>query len=99
MCVYLRTKFQVSSIILKSSRQEEVILPPPPPPSINKPLKNSRRLGLTGFFNTRLDNFSSLFCFRHPIPKRICSHIINKCVNAAMQLIMERVKYIRLVKI
>ena len=33
MCVYLRTKFQVSRIILTSFRQR-VILPPPPTPAL-----------------------------------------------------------------
>ena len=43
MCVYLRTKFQVSSIILTSFKQ--VILPPPTPPQ-NEALKSPPRLGL-----------------------------------------------------
>ena len=38
MCVYLRAKFEVSSIILTSFRQG-VILPPSPQPQ-NKPLKS-----------------------------------------------------------
>ena len=42
MGVYLRTKFQVSSIILMSFRQG-VILPLPPPQ--NEPLKSPPRLG------------------------------------------------------
>ena len=33
MSVYLRAKFEVSSIILTSFRQGGVILPPPPPTS------------------------------------------------------------------
>ena len=37
MCVYLRTKFQVSGVILTSFRQAGVILPPPPQ---NEPLKS-----------------------------------------------------------
>ena len=45
MCVYVRTKFQVSSIILTSFRRE-VILPTPPPPE-NEPLKAPPRLKLT----------------------------------------------------
>ena len=48
MCVYLRTKFQVSSIIITSFRQGEgVILTAPLPPPQNKPLKSPPRLGLT----------------------------------------------------
>ena len=48
MFVYLRTKFQVSKIILTSFRQGGgVILPPPPqPPPQNEPLKSPPRLGL-----------------------------------------------------
>ena len=50
MCVYLRTKFQVSSITLTSFSQVGgevvgVILPLPPPQ--NKPLKIPSRLGLS----------------------------------------------------
>ena len=51
MCVNLRTKFQVSCLILTSFRQG-VILPPPPlphPPPQNEPLKNPPRLGLNAF--------------------------------------------------
>ena len=47
MAVYLRVKFQVSSIILTSFRQGVgggVILLPPPPQ--NEPLKSPLRLGL-----------------------------------------------------
>ena len=43
MGVYLRAKFEVSSIILAGFRQG-VILPPPPPQ--NEPLKSPPRLGL-----------------------------------------------------
>ena len=42
MCVYLRTKFQASTVILTSFRQGGVILLPPQ----NEPLKSSSRLGL-----------------------------------------------------
>ena len=45
MCVYVRTKFQVSSIILTSFKQV-VIFPLPQ----NKPLKSSPRLGLKRLF-------------------------------------------------
>ena len=45
MCVYLLTKFQVSTIILTSFRQG-VISPLPPPSSQNEPLKSPLRLGL-----------------------------------------------------
>ena len=44
MGVYLRAKFEVSSIILTSFRQGGVILPPTPPQ--NEPLKSPPRLGL-----------------------------------------------------
>ena len=46
MVVYLRAKFEVSSIILTCFRQG-VILPTPPSPQ-NEPLKNPPRLGLNG---------------------------------------------------
>ena len=46
MCVYVRTKFQVSNIILTSFRGR-VILPTPPLPQ-NEPLKTPPRLRLTG---------------------------------------------------
>ena len=55
MSVYLRAKFEVSSIILTSFRQDGkgwgrggggVILPPPPPPPQSKPLKSPLRIGL-----------------------------------------------------
>ena len=53
MGVYLRAKFEVSSIILTSFRHEgEVVVlhppptPPTPPPPQNEPLKSPPRLGL-----------------------------------------------------
>ena len=45
MGVYLRAKFEVSSIILTSFRQGES----PPPPTQNAPLKIPPRSGLTQF--------------------------------------------------
>ena len=48
MGVYLRAKFEVSSIILTGFRRG-VILPPPPPPQ-NEPLKRPPRLGLSRSF-------------------------------------------------
>ena len=45
MSVYLRAKFEVSSIILTGFRQG-VILPPLPPPQ-NEPLRSPPRLGLS----------------------------------------------------
>ena len=42
MCVYLRAKCQVSSIILTSFRQDVILLPKPQ----NEPLKISPRLGI-----------------------------------------------------
>ena len=41
--VYLRSKFEVSSIILTRFRQVVLLAPPPP----NEPLKSPPRLGLT----------------------------------------------------
>ena len=46
--VYLRTKFQVSTIILTSFRRGQFSLPQ------NEPLKSSPRLGLTGSFRLLL---------------------------------------------
>ena len=53
MCVYLRVKFVVSSIILTSFRQGVILhlLPPPPPRphyalSQGEPLKSPPRLGI-----------------------------------------------------
>ena len=46
MDVYLRAKFEVSSIILTSFRQGGNFTPPPPPPQ-NKALKSPPRLGLS----------------------------------------------------
>ena len=51
--VYLRAKFEISSIILTSFRQG-VILPPPPPLPQNEPLKKPPRLGLMGIYNHNL---------------------------------------------
>ena len=42
MCVYLCTKFQVSSIILTSFRQGANFTPPPPPRQ-SEPLKSQPR--------------------------------------------------------
>ena len=46
MCVYLRAKFEVSSITLTSFRQEGNFTPPP---AQNQPLKSPPRLGLKLF--------------------------------------------------
>ena len=47
LCVYLCTKFQVSSIIITSFKQEGNFTPPPTPTTPrNKPLKSPPRLGL-----------------------------------------------------
>ena len=43
MCMYLRAKFEVSSIILTSFRQGGGIISPPLPPQ-NEPLKSPSRL-------------------------------------------------------
>ena len=45
MCMHLRTKFQVSSIILTSFRQWGKFIHPPP--TQNEPIKSPSRLGLT----------------------------------------------------
>ena len=51
MCVYLRAKFEVSSVVLTSFRQGGVlgegggVIPHPPQ---NEPLKSLSRLGLKG---------------------------------------------------
>ena len=47
MCVYLRVKFKVSSIILTSFRQGLILSPPPPPTHTprNETLKSLLRLG------------------------------------------------------
>ena len=52
MCVYVRTKFQVSSIILTSFREGEFYHPPPPhpPPPQNGPLRSPSGLGLKAYF-------------------------------------------------
>ena len=49
MAVYLRAKFEVSSIIVTDLRQGGVFYPPPPPAPTpqNEPLKSPPRLGLT----------------------------------------------------
>ena len=53
MGVYLRAKFEVSSMVLTSSRQGEgVILPHHPTPPQNEPLKSPLRLGLLGIIQT-----------------------------------------------
>ena len=46
MGVYLRAKFEVSSVIVTSFRQR-VILPSPPPPPQNRTLKSPPRSGLS----------------------------------------------------
>ena len=47
MCVYLRTKFQVASIILTSFRRGVISPPPPPPPPPqNESLKSLPRVRL-----------------------------------------------------
>ena len=51
MCVYLRTKFQVSSIILKSFRHGVILpltpAPSPPPPTAKSTLKKPTLIDLT----------------------------------------------------
>ena len=53
MFVYVRAKFQVSSIILTSFRRGSFTTPPPPPPQ-SKPLKSPPRSRLIVLSNDRL---------------------------------------------
>ena len=70
MDVYLRTKFEVSSIILSSFRQGVILLPPPPPAPRNEPLKSPPRLGLTdsliNYHLKCLRTFQEIFLFVNP---------------------------------
>ena len=50
MSVYLRAKFEVSSITLTSFRHGGGLFYPPPPPTQNEPLKSPPRLGLIPMF-------------------------------------------------
>ena len=64
MCVYLRAKFKVSSIILTSFRQGVVLLPPPT--LQNEPLKSQPKLGLnklTSKYGKECPNFSRVVIF------------------------------------
>ena len=66
MDVYLRAKFQVSSIILTSFRRG-VILPLPPPPSQNEPLKSPfAHLSIYEFFEQKQppEVFCKIRCFQ-----------------------------------
>ena len=56
MNVYVRAKFQVSSVTLTSFRQGVTFTPPTPLPPQNEPLKSQLRLGLTNIINKDLDN-------------------------------------------
>ena len=47
MGVYLRAKFEVSSMILTSFRQRVILPPPPPPTPQNRTLKSPPRSGLS----------------------------------------------------
>ena len=71
MCVYLRTKFQVPSIILTSFRQV-VILPHPHPPLQNEPLKSPTRLGLKDIFIRGLFGIQSIIADGTFWQKRAC---------------------------
>ena len=74
MCVYLRAKFEVSSVILTSFRQgvEICTTTPPPPPPQNEPLKSPPRLGLRvnilifiasiQFFSEKIISFREKLC-------------------------------------
>ena len=52
MGVYLRAKFEISSMVLTSSRQGEGCNFTPPSPPQNEPLKSPLRLGLLGIIQT-----------------------------------------------
>ena len=62
MCVYLRTKFQVSSIILKSFRHGVILslTPPPSPPTAKGTLKKPTLIDLTtkGEIKTKITLFT-----------------------------------------
>ena len=58
MSVYLRAKFEVSSIILTSFRHGGIV----PPPPQNEPLKSPPRLGLKSRKLNILFNILSLKC-------------------------------------
>ena len=61
MCVYLGTKFQVSSIILTSFRLGVIL---PPPHRQNEPLKSQPRLGLHNTYkNASVGKFSLFHVF------------------------------------
>ena len=60
MRVYLRAKFGISSIFLKSFRQG-VILPPIPPPTQSKPLTSPPKLELIKKKPGRLLEFRAFF--------------------------------------
>ena len=66
MYVYLRTKFQVSRIILMSFRQGDNLTTPPSPRPQNEPLKGQPWLGLRYVFNNAEKYspsiFVSIFC-------------------------------------
>ena len=64
ICVYIRTKLQVSNIILQSFRKREGVIlstptPPHPLPPKNKPLENPPKLWLSLFI--LMANFLALF--------------------------------------
>ena len=68
LCVYLRTKFQVSSIILTSFRSGGHFNPPPPPlppTPQNGPRKSPPRLGLKIFLNLSINTVRSLLWDRY----------------------------------
>ena len=57
MCVYFRSKFEVSSIILTSFRQGDGNFTPSPLNFKTNPLKTKPRLRLTMLVNNRLNSF------------------------------------------
>ena len=73
ICVYIRTKLQVSSIILLGFRQGKGVIlsthPPPLLPLKNKPLESPSRLGLSLFI--LMSNFLAIFFYCIPITAQI----------------------------
>ena len=67
MGLYLRAKFEVSSMIVTRFRQGVILLPPPPPQS--EPLKSPPRLGLIGCVQhtfTELESDADLGLLKYP---------------------------------
>ena len=66
MGVYLRARFEVSSIILTSFRQGGDFIPPPSPtPLQNEPLKHPPRLGLRHLFQAVCGSLMKLLVIKN----------------------------------